>query len=641
MRRAAGAGIMTPRVTSIFLLALLLMASCTLVAPDVHYDWCYIYNFGVSDQGVNLLSGTWVEGQGLTTDETGLLQVNWTHDRYVNPHIVLVKAVRPEGVTGAISVTANALVFGVNVAFTETLPSELNEVTLNFQPDSSAIQSGGTAVNAVLESSQPIAIQYVEVRGNFASPFDVNYCGQPSETVTATQIYTATPGDTLTPEPSATVDPAELYWWVEATQEIDDYLSYPTGHYQQSWEVPVHSGAGIYNIGYAFIGQWIGGPNCGTGTTCYARLAQQDNINYRLYHDNGVLTLCDINDGSIFGLSDAQRIEKANAFCQLHFGVNDLTGRSPWNISTGVTTVQASFNYTSPVNPSGGTIIGTWYAIQGAYGYQPTTTPTTYVLPTDTPTRTPLPTVPGTTPTPSRTPFLFPTRVTPDTSTPLPSTNTPEPSTATRTPYPAPTPFITPTADPEGYDPNIENEAEWEILNQIGNVWNEIRNGAEDLADFTGRVADWANGSMKNAQTGIDNLGKEFAGYMEGFSNLITDIYQTGQLTIDMTRTLFNLSFGWFQDATTRINNIFGQFFNTPAKLIPGLPQCISNPTAYELCAIWWTLDWTLFAPNTPGDAIVPLLTIALNIGIVMYFVQMVLRLVRKVEVVANELAAE
>lgn len=636
-------------LTSVFLVSLLLMSSCTLVEPDVHYDWCYVYNFGVSDQGANLIAGTWVDEQGLTTDETGLLQVNWTHDRFVQPSIVLVKAVRPAGVTGDITVTANALVFGVNVAFTETLPSELNEVTLNFQPESSD-QSGGTAVNAVLESSQPIAIQYLEVRGSFASPFDVNYCGQPSETVTATQVYTATPDTTNTPEPATnTPEPQAEFWWdgpyerSHLKEATSGGVSYPLG--TSMGNHPASSEYfGIYTRYHDVAAHTPYHTSGGTTNTFDVRdLSSQTTVATMTINTyQGVLTV--VNDSNAEHCSvRAARAGSGlpspdeNVVCDMitSTGVRVKTGNSA-AVNGGA---RSDYGFTWSGTATGMYVETTiWYLY---YGIPPEEEPTPTPTITPTPTRTPLPTVGPQSPTPSRTPFLFPTRATPDTPTPMPSTNTPAPPTSTRTPYPAPTPFITPTADPEGYDPNIENEAEWEILNQIGNVWNEIRNGAEDLADFTGRVADWANGSMKNAQTGIDNLGKEFAGFMEGFSNLITDVYQTGQLTIDMTRTLFNLSFGWFQDATTRINNIFGQFFNTPAKLIPGLPQCISNPTAYELCAIWWTLDWTLFAPNTPGDAIVPLLTIALNIGIVMYFVQMVLRLVRKVEVVANELAAE
>jgi hypothetical protein len=177
------------------------------------------------------MSGSWVDGEGIQTDSTGLLQANWVHSELVTPAVIVIKATRPAGTIGDVTVTANAIAFGVAISFTETLPGSFNEVIVPITPETAG--ESGTSVNFTLDASQPLTLESVEIRGQFDNPFPINYCGDISETPTVAITDTPSPVPTGTPTPTPTGTLATPT--PTATPDINFYVMDATG--SGSWSV--------------------------------------------------------------------------------------------------------------------------------------------------------------------------------------------------------------------------------------------------------------------------------------------------------------------------------------------------------------------------------------------------------------------
>lgn len=146
-------------------------------------------------------------------------------------------------------------------------------------------------------------------------------------------------------------------------------------------------------------------------------------------------------------------------------------------------------------------------------------------------------------------------------------------------------------------------------------------------AALTSTAQGTPGGTGTPAQTGTPSdigigSGSEAGGGLNG-------IWQIGQ-------AFGNLITGWMGQASGAINGLFGSFTNAQPTPIPGLPLCMSNPMAHDICAIYWILDNTLLAPGTPGSLIIPMIQIMMNVYIVIYFVRWVLRIIRRGETVTN-----
>lgn len=81
---------------------------------------------------------------------------------------------------------------------------------------------------------------------------------------------------------------------------------------------------------------------------------------------------------------------------------------------------------------------------------------------------------------------------------------------------------------------------------------------------------------------------------------------------------------------------LLNAFITAPPIPIPGLPDCSNAPLLHELCAIWYIMDWTFFAPNTPGALIVPLLNVLMIISMATLLIKLILRVVRRAEKVTD-----
>lgn len=62
---------------------------------------------------------------------------------------------------------------------------------------------------------------------------------------------------------------------------------------------------------------------------------------------------------------------------------------------------------------------------------------------------------------------------------------------------------------------------------------------------------------------------------------------------------------------------------------VPGLPRCVSAPMETDWCAIWYITDWTLFAPDTPGAWIIPVVVLIIDLFIVIYLARAIFKAIR------------
>ncbi|MCL4251791.1 MAG: hypothetical protein KJ065_26940 [Anaerolineae bacterium] len=640
-------------IFALLMITSLLLASCGADPVDV-YDWCYVYDFTSSDYSMSFIGGSWVNGQGLTTDASGYLAFNWVHDQLVSPTLIRVTVIRPAGTVGEVNAQVNAIAFGVAVAFDATLPADMNEVTLNFTPQTAG--ENGMSVNAAMQSSQPLTISSLEVRGNFANPFPVNYCGlfTPTETPTdvvpgETYVPSASPTipGTATPSPTATPEDTLYLWIGGAASKTDFRFTYQVAGYTNvtttTFDFPVYyAHAGVFVVGYAFVGHFDGVVNC-HDTNCYARPMGASTGNL-VYADQGTKTFCEVYS-NLFSLPNATTDAIADTFCLNNFGIPDGAVSFPTNQNVN----QSLFMDYYAINiPSQGLMSGTMYAIMGARGWVPTQTPTTTPYVTLTPTNTP-------TSTPSRTPVFFNTPTprstqlptisvathTPNpTTTPLPASNTPIPITpsATRTQIPLPTALLTPTIDPNdpNPNPNTENEAEWDILAKIGDFFTWVQNAWADFQDWLSSLFNWLAGTAANIGTLINNAIAAVLGFLQGILDFFRELWAIGDLLLRIIFRLVELFVNWLVNAIARITALISSFFSAPATPIPGLPLCYSNPFGHDLCSVYYLLQFTLLARGTPGELIIPIVVIAMNIGIILLFVKFVMRLLRRGEGMPN-----
>lgn len=76
-----------------------------------------------------------------------------------------------------------------------------------------------------------------------------------------------------------------------------------------------------------------------------------------------------------------------------------------------------------------------------------------------------------------------------------------------------------------------------------------------------------------------------------------------------------------------QMDAIVNNWNNAPYTPPPGLPDCISAPLEYEICAVWWVMENTFFY-GTVGQILVPIVCVFIDILIVFYFGNMVKRFV-------------
>lgn len=678
------------------LIAAIVLTGCTSQTYDLYErDWCYIFDFTQGQQGFLITAGSLTE-QGITADATGLLQTSYGYNRDVYLNIVQITAVRPTGVVGDITVTAAGQVFGMATYFTSTMPADLSIAQLKFDllPNGEQIIGEQRDVNITVDGSQPIAIESIFIGGMGASPVPHNLCDDSTPTPIVTVNGTGTPIPyTVTPTPtptgtwaSPTATPAPMICEFDFT--ID----------KQGWD-NVYPGEGYEDgVGWKLLANLMAIYRVIEGdgeVTAIDLFFNQDrsflftiatDVGLR-YYDNqsGTGVHIDLSDnvvsqqiqmrwdGNSAADYSAWRLIGVKLY-STECGASEPATGTPGPTSTAATATpspsptaeplwSACFDFTvsrynftateaeyeddlgwvQTVDPwaigrnglsavpkkkfklvfaenaevagsirvtNGGATVTGWKLVYGPSGvvivdfsdeaWVPTTN---FWLEMDIGFR----------------PYVLQQLCWLD---PNPSTGTPIPGStstlATRTPLPTTTRTPAPSRTPVGIPlpPVI-------IITSTSGVpiTSTPIYGGTGVYSATGTPYGTPSGDPSGGSGGPGNLGD--VGSMVGFG-------------LDIGFGLFGTMSAYLGQGNAIATGLLSAFINAKPQPIPGLPLCISNPMKHDICAIWYVMDNTIFAPATPGQYIVPLMQIIFNIIIALYFVRWILRLIWRGEQVTS-----
>ena len=607
----------------VFILASIILASCGS-APEEIPDWCWTYDLRASGNDFSITSGQWVDGTGLQTID-GDLAFSYTYDEFVTPSVVYV-TVQRETVVGDLFITTAGIIYGVSSAFSVNIPSGNTDIgTASFLP--ATLGDAGNSINVTINADsagdEELNVISIEVLGNDETPFDYNPCDEPTPTpsitpfptgeatFTLTPTNTATPTNTPTPTITPTVPALQWDWYKTWDFNITDGVSDGWGNrlilnpdnttwcasgnlttYSASsgwWRV--RNGLGldfldreitkVYVVGYSRPG--AGNPSFFTN----------------LLYNGGGNQYYDLTSGAPFSFQGG-------------------TGWKYWTYSVGRESAVLSNNLMLMACRASSYTDYKRVEI-GGLGTCPFAS--CDVLPTPTPTNTGVPTntsVPTTTATPfglpTNTPYNYQPTIDLTQITATPST-TPQP---TSTDFPQSTAYATQTIGAGTPTPSIEeireNEAEWELLEEEKRGNNAIENLLQDILDALsgdGGTGDGGTGP------GIDGVSD--------WSNAISD-------SLSGIQDLFGKVGGLFSQSVSSANALVTSFYTAPPQAIPGLPLCMTAPLEHDICAIYYVMDWTLFAPNTLGSFIVPLLLAIMNVLVIFRVLRYVLTLINRTE---------
>lgn len=186
-----------------------------------------------------------------------------------------------------------------------------------------------------------------------------------------------------------------------------------------------------------------------------------------------------------------------------------------------------------------------------------------------------------------------------------------------------------------------------DIFSDIGNI---INNGITSIGNLISGIWSWIQGAVNWVVTAVQNIIRFIVSIIEGIWNfaltvvnfiagIINAIVQFVTEAVAIVTLAANIVITVIISVATFVFEVLGVFlqlitnyYNAGATPVPGIPLCISNPTAYDLCAFWYIADYTLLAPGTVGALIPGLSLLILDIIIVFFVLRMVLRFAREVE---------
>jgi len=596
----------------VFIIALFVLASCGSAPPE-ETDWCWTYDFRFSDNGFNIASGTWVDLEGIQTD-SGELSFSYEYAEFVTPAIIYVSVTRPDGVDGTIPITTAGTIYGVTTSFSVDMVTDSE--TAYFVPETQG--DAGKVINTTVNTGdKELILESIRIEGFGETPFESNPCDDdapplptntPTNTPPATDTPTPTdtPTETFTPTPTDTPEPCEdrIFDLTGSTCGFShwgyDWNDYYSG---QGW------GAGIIqeSDGDTLNGDWS-----------YAVGIEKTDV-ASVYADSILIRFASFPSGNRNDL-----LVNINGGTVANY---DNNPQSQYTISftrQQVTQINIAFYENEPINPCANpclamkadTIIE--YIELFDSEEEPTDTPEPTDTVTATGTYTP---VAGTT----NTPYNFQPTVDLTQTTATPSVT----FTPTSTDYPRSTAYATLDIDPGTPTPSVEeireNEAEWELLEEEKRSNNVIENLLQDILDELSNLGGGDSGTTGDGGTGEGTGDDSGAGELTDYGNLINDF-------LFGIQGLFGKIGVYFSQSVSSANALITSFYTAPPVAIPGLPLCMSAPLQHDICAIYYILDWTLFAPNTPGQFIVPLILAIMNVIVIFRVGRYVLKLMNRSE---------
>lgn len=635
-------------------------------------DWCFTFDFHADAQGFAIDAGE-QNILGLQTDPDGLLLVSYGYDRRILASTVIISVRRPEVSDGDITVRADGHIFNIKTQLWDAvIPAAVEQLYVpygNTDPiqEDALLEDPYKSINIHLESDKPLVIESIQLRGNGASPFPENECQAVTNTPTADP---GTPFGSETPTPSGTPVTVTSTGTITATPTCE-----PTTSIEDGWvyaDIVSHSGdtwvvdATAFDLGYHI--QW-GATDGSAGT-----------VLWHSYTEN----IGSVNSGSTMDASGSlvplsslpQTVQHISLYSPDPLTITfifeeqgETCGPTPTPGPTntaGPTNTPGPTNTSSPlwsacldfkVDPFGFTAVGSDYVrgqgfvqdddewgfgrsglVNGRKSklrirFKPGQTFTGNVRLSDGVNHTAWKAVSGNFITPD---FTGDTHI-PNTTMyvefdgnnlpltaemlcwvdPNPPTKTPMPFTGTppsRTPYP----FASPTLTATSYRTPI---APFVVTSTPGVFITRTMTGGGGGGGTPSASSTPGGGT---GGTGGTSRGSGDAG------DVLLAVWDVGT-------GLFEVAGAYMGQVGDAAGGLLSAVNNATPISISGLPQCMTNPMAHDICAIYYILDFTLFSPNTPGALIIPLVMVLMNFVIVIRFIRWGWKIVRRGEEVTSE----
>lgn len=174
------------------------------------------------------------------------------------------------------------------------------------------------------------------------------------------------------------------------------------------------------------------------------------------------------------------------------------------------------------------------------------------------------------------------------------------------------------------------------ILDLIRGFFDFVRGAIETGISLVRGIAEFIFEGIRNVIQIIINLVKPIIDLISGVLKALEAAIHIIKLLLEIVIGVFLLIGIWLIQAVSMAVSIFTTFVQSAPIAIPGLPQCVTAPTNSDICAIYYMADWTVFAPNTPGTLIVPVVTIMVDLSIFFMFLRKILRIIDSGEKVTD-----
>lgn len=637
----------------LFSIALLFLLGACSSPPD-DPDWCYTFDFTQSDYGFNIASGVWIDGTGLftlvveeehDTNEDGITDFTSSYGElsasFLYPYsIILSPTVEMTHATvnihrapsvetdEEIDILAIGEIFGIGIDTRDYalitgggvyMPYGMDQANVTAQRDTD--EEATNQINITLQATQrnvannqiasAIYISELTIYGEGENPFPEDSCGEPPDiTNTPTNIPTFTPTytPTNTPTPSITPTPSN-------TPEPQDWCVF------LDFREQVYNGADGIDINVSPPG-WGGGWVDGLGYKSVLSGSQQFN-SMKLEFSSAITVTSIEYHVDITGAFDANQY---SAVFYTEFWTGSVYDRVDSFSGSGITEDFTRLTYTGSYYNQTFRIAGnpyvtnpwyfSWLELRGSGSFPFPN------LENDCNNETPTPT-PEVSSTPSNTPDGTTTPSTPDGT--VTGTDTPNPSS---TYIPSGTPYATQEAGEGTPTPSVpeirENEAEWQILDELQRHDNAVENELGGIGDSLDGINDSLDDLVESDQQQQDILSQ--------IGDTISDVTEGISSGLESAAGIGGKISNFLGEGVGTISRLFTAFYAAPPSPITGLPQCMSAPLDHDICAIYYILDWTLFAPNTPGQYIIPLLQSIIRIFIIFRAIRILLKIIKRGE---------
>jgi hypothetical protein len=625
----------------------MIVAACgtSIPNPETEYPWCYTFDF---INGSDEL--TFVEGQktveGLQT-VNGLLSVSYQHGQLVEP--LYIRSELDVDIPGSPqTVLASVSIFGIVDNFQQSVPVDTTN-TIDWIPDYAGVAGSNASLNITTQSDTLVTIPYMTVYGGGVNPFPSNSCGDSTPTATATYNIlptftpspTASPTSTSTPTatntPTVTNTPTSSWCYLVEGSELGSLFSVRPSQYG-SWDA-VNLRWEAFSYSTYGMSVWI------EDVTHSGFHITGISVNYS--YDTTSTSTSDkfwVKDGTtILSESDVTVFYSGWTYYTLDRNIVD-------SVAVQLNVVRAAI---------GDATYGYIHAIKivgdGVNPYSRND------CPTETPTLTS--TEGGATSTPiATTPSIATT--TPIATTPSIATTTP---IATSTLYQTPTAIPTATLDTgetefdgggwgdtcsnSSAEPVDENNSSWTSwllggvrrtldcaimppINSILNIANSTMQAVRDIYNLIVAGINWLFSDLFPFTMGwISNLWNMLIYFLGALINgawnlatwLVDFVTSLAEAIVNFVKTIIDFILVAFRVAG-RFMNLWN---NSPPQKPPGLPDCVGNPTYYNICAVYYILEYTVFAGI--GYFIIPALVVYVSLLVAFFFLETVVERLQKV----------